>query len=97
MASFLAGFPETTSCVTVNRLCSSGLEACSIVAAKIAAGHIDIGIGAGVESMSTYDMNASVDPEKISEAVFEHPQARNCLMGMGETSENVAEKFGITR
>jgi acetyl-CoA acyltransferase 1 len=61
MGLLLAGFPDTTSIVTVNRLCSSGLEACSIIAAKIKAGVIDIGIGAGVESMSLYDMNSSVD------------------------------------
>lgn len=47
--------------------------------------------------MSISDMNSGVDPEKICEAVFDHPQARNCLMGMGETSENVAEKYGISR
>jgi len=63
---FLAGFPDTTSVVAVNRLCSSGLEACSIIAAKIKAGVIDIGIGSGVESMSLYDMNSSVNIEKIS-------------------------------
>jgi len=44
-----------------------------------------------------YDMNSSVNVEKISEAVFEHEQARNCLMGMGDTSENVAELYGIGR
>lgn len=94
---FLAGFPDTTSIVAVNRLCSSGLEACSIIAAKIKAGVIDIGIGSGVESMSAYDMNSSVNVEKISEAVFEDEKARGCLIGMGETSENVAEKYGIDR
>lgn len=97
MAMFLAGFPDTTSVVAVNRLCSSGLEACSIIAAKIRAGVIDIGIGAGVESMSLYDMNSSVNVEKISEAVMDDDKARTCMMSMGETSENVAEKYGITR
>lgn len=97
MAMFLAGFPDTTSIVAVNRLCSSGLESCSIIAAKIKAGVIDLGIGAGVESMSVYDMNSSVNVEKISESVFEDEKARGCLMGMGETSENVAEKYGISR
>jgi len=97
MALFLAGFPETTTCVAINRLCSSGLEACATIASKIHAGVIDIGIGAGVESMSLFDMNKTVDPELISEQVFDHEQARNCLMGMGQTSENVAEKFGISR
>jgi acetyl-CoA acyltransferase 1 len=97
MAMFLAGFPDTTSIFAVNRLCSSGLEACAIIASKIKSGVIDLGIGAGVESMSVYDMNSSVNVEKISESVFEDEKARSCLIGMGETSENVADKYGITR
>jgi acetyl-CoA acyltransferase 1 len=40
--------------------------------------------------MSQYDMQGGIDPEKIGEAIFEHEKARNCMMGMGETSENVA-------
>lgn len=48
MAMFLAGFPDTTSVVAINRLCSSGLEACAIIASKITSGVIDIGIGSGV-------------------------------------------------
>ncbi|MFM7854152.1 MAG: hypothetical protein ACKO96_20080 [Flammeovirgaceae bacterium] len=48
MAMFLAGFPDTTSIVAVNRLCSSGLESCAIIASKIKAGVIDVGIGSGV-------------------------------------------------
>lgn len=56
MAGFLAGIPETTTLVSINRFCSSGLEACAMIAAKIKAGQIDIGIGSGVESMSLYDM-----------------------------------------
>ena len=48
MATFLAGFPDTTSVLSVNRLCSSGLEACAIIAGKIKSGVIDIGIGSGV-------------------------------------------------
>jgi len=47
--------------------------------------------------MSLYDMNGSVNVEVLSEAVFEHEKARVCLTSMGETSENVAEKYGITR
>jgi acetyl-CoA acyltransferase 1 len=38
MASFLAGFPDTTTMVTINRFCSSGLEACAMIAGKIKAG-----------------------------------------------------------
>jgi len=97
MAGFLGGLPETTCAIAINRMCSSGLEAVSQVANKIQAGVIEIGLAGGVENMSMFDMQSSVDPDKISEAVFEHEQARNCLMGMGETSENVVEKFKISR
>jgi acetyl-CoA acyltransferase 1 len=45
------------------------------VANQIAAGEIEIGIGGGVESMSMYDMMDSVDPGKVAEEVFEHPEA----------------------
>ena len=79
MSMLMAGFPDTTSIVAINRLCSSGLEACSIIAAKIKAGVIDMGIGSGVESMSLYDMQGSVATDKLSEAVFEDEKARVCL------------------
>lgn len=51
-AALLAGFPESTAVRTLNRQCSSGLQACIDVANQIKAGMIDVGIGAGVESMS---------------------------------------------
>ncbi|KAM0949564.1 putative acetyl-CoA C-acyltransferase [Dioscorea sansibarensis] len=53
MAAFYAGFPDTVPLRTVNRQCSSGLQAVADVAASIKAGFYDIGIGAGLESMST--------------------------------------------
>ena len=52
MAALMAGFPDTHSCLSINRLCSSGLEAVATVADKIRAGTIEIGIAGGVESMS---------------------------------------------
>jgi acetyl-CoA acyltransferase 1 len=98
MAQFLAGVPETTPLHSTNRLCSSGLEAVSQVASKIRAGLLDIGIAGGVEQMSMYDMNSSApQPDLIAEDVFNNETARNCLLPMGMTSENVAEKYGITR
>lgn len=51
-AAFVAGFPEDTAVRTLNRQCSSGLQACIDVANQIRTGMIDVGIGAGVESMS---------------------------------------------
>lgn len=97
MSQFLAGFPETTTLSSVNRLCSSGLQAVINVAYSIAARQIDIGIGGGVESMSFWDMNGLVDGEKVAEEVFNTPKASNCMIPMGITSENVAEKFGVDR
>lgn len=47
--------------------------------------------------MSQYDMMNMIEVDKINDAVFEHDKARNCLMGMGQTSENVAEKYGVKR
>jgi acetyl-CoA acyltransferase 1 len=52
-AALVAGFPESTAVRTLNRQCSSGLQACVDVANQIRTGMIEIGVGAGVESMST--------------------------------------------
>lgn len=48
MAQLNSGIPDTTPIVAINRLCSSGLESCGIIASKIKAGIIDAGIGAGL-------------------------------------------------
>ncbi|KAJ8450649.1 hypothetical protein Cgig2_020286 [Carnegiea gigantea] len=94
MAAFYAGFPETVPVRIVNRQCSSGLQAVADVAAAIKAGFYDIGIGAGLESMTANQMawEGSVNPK-----VKEFAKARDCLLPMGVTSENVAERFGVTR
>ena len=97
MSGFLAGLPETTTVMTVNRLCSSGLQAVMNAAYSISSKQIDIAIAGGVESMSQYDMNNLVDGEKVSDAVFDNPKAANCMMPMGITSENVVEKYGLDR
>jgi acetyl-CoA acyltransferase 1 len=97
MSQFLAGLPEEVSLMTVNRLCSSGLQAVMNVAYSIASKQIDIGIGGGVESMSIFDMNNLVDGEKVAEEVFNTPKASNCMIPMGITSENVAEQFKVDR
>jgi acetyl-CoA acyltransferase 1 len=97
MAGFLAGIPETAGLSAVNRQCSSGLQAVMNIVNSIRGRQIDIGIGAGVEQMSQYSFNDAIKPELISDQVYEHEVARNCLMPMGITSENVAEIYGITR
>ncbi|XP_051142347.1 3-ketoacyl CoA thiolase 1, peroxisomal-like [Andrographis paniculata] len=94
MAAFYAGFPDSVPIRTVNRQCSSGLQAVADVAAFIQAGYYDIGVAAGLESM-TVD---NVDPLKtVNPKVEIFAQARECLLPMGATSENVAERYGVTR
>lgn len=97
MGGFLAGIPDTAGLSAVNRQCSSGLQAVMNIVNSIRAGQINIGIGGGVENMSQYTFNDAIRPDLISDEVYEHDVARNCLMPMGITSENVAEKYGVTR
>lgn len=97
MGQFLGDLPETVPLVSINRQCSSGLQAVINVANAIKAGEYDFGIGGGVESMTNGSMTSAVDPEKLSPLVFDNEKARDCMIPMGITSENVAEKYGITR
>jgi len=97
MAMFYAGFPETTSVSTINRQCSSGLQACASIAAAIQTGVIDIGIGAGVESM-TNNYGPGAMPSQLSDNVLScKPAADSLQIPMGITSENVASKFNVSR
>jgi acetyl-CoA acyltransferase 1 len=93
-ASLLAGVPETVPVRTVNRQCSSGLQAVADVAAAIKAGFYDIGIGAGLESMS---VNSVGWEGQVNPRVIELQKAQDCLLPMGITSENVAQRYGVTR
>ncbi|CAN8265585.1 unnamed protein product [Cochlearia groenlandica] len=96
VAAYFAGFPDTVPIRTVNRQCSSGLQAVADVAASIRAGYYDIGIGAGVESMSV-DHIPGGGFNSTNPRAQDHPKARDCLLPMGITSENVAERYGVTR
>ncbi|KAG6571573.1 3-ketoacyl-CoA thiolase 2, peroxisomal-like [Cucurbita moschata] len=94
MAAFYAGFPDTVSIRTVNRQCSSSLQAVADVAAAIKVGYYDIGIGAGLECMSINDIEFPVSDNPKAN-VFR--QARDCMLPMGITSENVAQQYGVSR
>ncbi|PHH90397.1 hypothetical protein CDD83_3811 [Cordyceps sp. RAO-2017] len=94
-ASLVAGFPETTAVRTLNRQCSSGLQACVDVANQIKAGMIEVGIGAGVESMSLQYGPSAVT--EFSELLESHPEAANCKVPMGVLSEDMAKELKITR
>nr|XP_010918893.1 3-ketoacyl-CoA thiolase 2, peroxisomal [Elaeis guineensis] len=94
MAAFYAGFPETVPLRTVNRQCSSGLQAVADIAAAIKSGFYEIGIAAGMESM-TVDKIGWIGQTNPRAEMF--AQAKDCLLPMGMTSEIVAERYGITR
>lgn len=97
MAQIMAGISEDASLHSVNRQCASGLEAVAQIASAIATNQIQIGIGAGLESMSTYPMNKMKPPEMEWEKVRNHKTAMDCLVPMGITSENVVKEFGLSR
>ncbi|MFH2006613.1 MAG: thiolase family protein [bacterium] len=93
LAVHLAGFPDEVPAMTINRFCSSGLQAIWNVATDIMAGMIDVGIAGGTETMTMIPMggNKIVPNIKLAE---ERPGAYS---SMGQTAENVAIKYGISR
>jgi acetyl-CoA acyltransferase len=93
LVGHLAGLPDDVPAMTVNRFCSSGLQAAAIVADRIATGAIDAGVAGGVESMSMIPMGGgrvSLNP-RLCERL---PDA---YLPMGNTAENVARQFGVSR
>lgn len=110
MAVLLAGLPDRVPAVTVNRLCASGLEAINQAARAIKAGEQTVCIAGGVESMSRapYSVPKPTMGHATGNATawdtalgwrYPNPrlEERFPLEAMGETAENVAEKYGISR
>ncbi|MFZ0879637.1 MAG: acetyl-CoA C-acyltransferase [Candidatus Acidiferrales bacterium] len=93
IASLRAGLPVEASAMTINRFCSSGLQAIAIAAERILAGHADVVIAGGTESMSLIPMGGN----KISPNPWLMDHYPDAYLGMGLTAENVARKYGITR
>jgi acetyl-CoA acyltransferase 1 len=94
-AALAAGFPTTTATKSLNRQCSSGLQACVDIANAIKSGMIEIGIGAGAESMSTQYGPGAVS--EFSELLDNHKEAANCKVPMGVLSEQMAKAKNIPR
>lgn len=98
MAANHIGIPTTTSFSTANRACASGLTAITNIANAIAVGQIDVGIGGGMESMTRNYGSRAIPTELWPELKDSSVQeARDCIMSMGITSENVASRYGVNR
>jgi acetyl-CoA acyltransferase len=91
----LAGFPNNVSGMTINRFCSSGLQAVAIAADRIRLGEAEVMIGAGAESMSMIPMGGN----KIAanEQIFLKDENVGIAYGMGITAEKVAEQWKVSR
>jgi 3-oxoadipyl-CoA thiolase len=110
MAALLAGLPDSVPGVTVNRLCASGLSAVVSACHAVAAGDADLLVAGGVESMSRAPLvmaKASTAFPRGNQVVYDttlgwrfpNPRMQEMfpLESMGETGENVAERFGVSR
>ena len=97
MAQIVSGLPPSVPFHSINRQCSSGLQAVAHIANAISSKQIEIGIGGGVESMSFYPMKSIKAPDVDWEQMQVNKQAMDCLIPMGVTSENVVEEYGLDR
>ena len=110
MAALLAGLPDSVGGITVNRLCASGLSAVVAACHAVAAGDGDLFVAGGVESMSrapfVYAKPDKAFPRGNATAYdttlgwrFPNPRMEELfpLESMGETGENVAERWGVSR
>src|SRR5688572_29763022 len=93
LAGLLGGMPIETSAVTINRFCSSGLQAIAMAAGAVALGQHEVVVAGGVESMTMVPMTGfhlSASPELMEKMPTAHTP-------MGITAENLAAKYDVTR
>jgi len=93
IAALRAGLPVETSAMTINRFCSSGLQAIALGAERIRAGGAEVIVAGGTESMSMVPMGGN----KISPNPWLVDNYPDAYINMGLGTENIARKFGITR
>lgn len=93
VSALLGGLPDSTSAMTINRFCSSGLQAIALAAGAIATGSVDIAIAGGVESMSMVPMTGN----KLSASPEAMKTVASVYTPMGITAENVAKRFEVAR
>jgi len=93
IAALRAGLPVETSAMTINRFCSSGLQAIALAAERIRGGSAEIIVAGGTESMSLVPMGGN----KVSPNPWLVDHYPDTYINMGLGTENIARKFGITR
>jgi acetyl-CoA acyltransferase len=93
IASLRAGLPVETSAMTINRFCSSGLQAIALAAERIRGGGAEVIVAGGTESMSMVPMGGN----KIAPNPWLVDNYPDSYINMGLGTENIARKFGITR
>jgi len=93
IVTLMAGFPVEVTGATINRFCSSGIEAIALAAMRIMCGWVDITIGGGLESMTYVPMLGSI-PRPHPEFSQDHP---DIFISMGLTAENVAKRYHVSR
>ncbi|BCT93781.1 acetyl-CoA acetyltransferase [Lysobacter helvus] len=91
----LAGLPHTIAAQTINRFCSSGLQAVALAADQIRMGHADLMLAGGTESMSMVPMMGN--KVALSPQVFANNDNVAIAYGMGITAEKVAEQWKVSR
>ncbi len=94
IGALLAGLPQSVSAQTINRFCSSGLQAVALAADRIRLGEADLMIAGGTESMSMVPMMGN--KVAMSPSVFENEHIA-IAYGMGITAENVATQWNVSR
>lgn len=95
IAVLLAGLPNSTGGVTINRFCSSGLNAVAMAADRIRVGEADVMIAGGTESMSMVPMTGN--KPSMNARIFEADENIGIAYGMGLTAEKVADQWKVTR
>ena len=93
IASLRAGLPVEVSAATINRFCSSGLQAIAMAAERVVSGGAEVMVAGGTESMSMIPMGGN----KISPNPWLVEHYPDAYLSMGLTAERLAERFGITR
>src|SRR5258705_2155470 len=91
----LAGLPDTVPAMTINRFCSSGVQAVALAADRIRTGDDDVVIGGGTESMSMVPMMGH--KVALNDAVFANNENVAIAYGMGITAEKVAQQWKVSR